>query len=245
MNNYDKQAQDFLVTRNKLKEMNTIKEIAKNWSYYTIEDIPTKYQGRNELEKKKLPEWLSLIECEADYFYNCRTQTNYDKTETHYVDNWNHPYLLIKVNDLILTDSGMNKKTWFHPYHKFFNVSHQQMKTLKEMTTVKEPNHIGVFTKNKIMNFFEYYNDIIKVQWPILQKEIESKASKANDIIEQLQRIGAKEGYNMGNGIRNFHIDGFSISVTTSQDTGYVYSTCKWYGNIEDIIKLYDVHHTN
>ena len=221
--------------------MSTLKEIAKNWSYYTIEDIPSKYQGRNELEKKKLPEWLSLIECEVDYFYQCLTQTNYDKTESSYVENWNHPSLLIKIGNVILTNIGMKGKYSFYPYHKFFNVSHQQMKTLKEMTTVKEPNHIGVFTKNKIMNFFEYYNDIINVQWPILQKEIEDKASKANGIISQLQSIGAIEGYNMGQGIRNFHVDGFSISVTTSPDTGHVYSTCKWYGNVEDIIKLYKV----
>jgi len=159
--------------------MKTVKEIAAQYNYFTIDSIPKnilsdpyfaenfKYK-EDMYAKVQIPEGLKNIKgIQVEVFAKVREQfvnfTDPQKHELYYIDNF-YVCIYSEKSNCLLQLMNSNGKYYLYPVYEIVNklqhnTTYQQRKPFTD--ELHEPNKIGVFTDNKVAAWITYCNDYV------------------------------------------------------------------------------------
>jgi hypothetical protein len=175
----------------------TLKQLATQFSMYQLDNIPAhvlndswfadRLDWYKERFEKKVNPLINIQGIESGVFLEVKQQKkNYsDEHDLYFVDQ---EYILVKLDnsDTILLLMCNRNKYHFYPLYSVVNLLTWKMTSIQinEATKVlKSPNEIGVFTLNKIKQWFEYCNQYV-ILLQDKKKEIEGKLNDNQTIID-------------------------------------------------------------
>jgi hypothetical protein len=231
-----------------------IHDIAKEFNLYTYENMSEEYKYiyENELNSYRkevnipIPSFfINNNSFEIGVFFECKIFEGMEK-EHKYID---HQYTLIKYknSDILFRLHEVARKKdkyelslYFDYYNKYHSISYDN-KT-KAIKTIQEPNYIGVFTEQKILNWIEYNLKYIEVMENLLNelnaKNIENER-EVLEYIDSLEGKGKVSRRTIQNEIQySISTDLFDINFTLHLGSSYLSQNFRFKGNTNDIVNI-------
>lgn len=232
--------------------MKNLKELATKHSMYQIDNFPSevikdswfasKFEWYKERIEKKINPLGNMAGIESGVFMEVRQQKkNFsDEHELYYVD---HEYILVKLedSDTILQLMCNKGKYYFYPLYSIVNKLTHKMTSQQRQEAIKglkQPNLIGVFTLNKIKQWFEYCAEYIN-RLETKKKEIESKNNDNQTIIDNfIAGIKTEKNVSQWNNTTRVYTKYFNVTFEILDNGAYLSKKIDYVGNLEDTLKL-------
>lgn len=232
--------------------MKNLKELATAHRMYQIDNIPTEVMNdswfaskldwyKERLEKKVNP-LKNIHGIESGVFMEVKQQKkNFsDEHELYYVD---YEYILVKLDnsDTILQLMCNRGKYHFYSIHSVVNKITVNMSSQQRQDAVKglkEPNSIGVFTLNKIKQWFEYCEAYI-IRLQDKKSEIEGQKNENQTIIDNFI-AGIKTEKKVSSYQNRTYVDTkyFNVIFEILDNGSYLSNKIEYRGNLNDTLNL-------
>jgi hypothetical protein len=232
--------------------MNTLKQIAATFNMYQVDNIPTNvlkddyfksnldwYKERFEKRKNPLPNMAGI---ESGVFMEIKQQKK-NFSEEHDLYFVDHEYILVKLDnsDTILQLMCNKNKYHFYILYSVANqlthkMSHEQRKDA--LKGLKEPNSIGVFTLNKIKQWFEYCKEYT-TRLEGKKISIENEKNSNQTIIDNFI-AGIKTEKKISTYQNRTYIDTkyFYVTFEILDNGSYLSKKIEYRGNLEDTLNI-------
>jgi hypothetical protein len=227
--------------------MKTLKQLAAEKSFYTLNDLPKKWKD-SEYSKHKIDlghlssHFLNLKQLcgddiEIDYFYECRTQDAGTNKEIYYIE---HAATLLRKKDsqIVCSLIGNRNKYFVHPHWRFHNFNemsgYERQNAVKDL---KEPNRIGVFSQKKLiawLNYCDEYASAINNKINVINTKNEANQKEIDNFVKSCK--GSKvEGY-----ANKVWVTAklFEVIFEMDKSSGFMSKKITFKGTIDDIVKL-------
>lgn len=221
--------------------MKNLETIAAEFNLFPQGNIPETHKEyfKNRIQGKiiDVPEsFKSLKGFEWGIFWKCSKDTNYKNEISYYIEN---SYILIKGDsDLIFMLSSNKGKYYLYPYYGLINklekVSHYKRE--EAVKNLKEPNHIGVFTDKKVLDWINY-----RTEWyNILSNLANETSNKVAELIQEIKDFAANCGGKYSSYSDNYYVETplFYVTFNIVKESAYMSKKIEFKGSLNDIIKI-------
>jgi hypothetical protein len=228
----------------------SIHDIAKEFNLYTYENMSEEYK---DIYDNKLNKWNKEIKTpipnlflnndsfEIGIFFQCKIEEEYKYIEHQYtLIKYKNSDILFRLHEVARKKDKYELGLYFDYYNKYQNISyHNRNEAIK---TIQEPNYIGVFTEQKVLNWIEYNLKYIEVMENLLNeinaKNIENEREVLK-YIDSLEGKGEVRKRTIQNEIQYYiSTNLFDVNFTIHLGSSYLSESFRFKGNIKDIVNI-------